>query len=82
MRGFEAHCAQPITLHSYAPRHRSIAVKASPIGTRLGTSVRNKMVGNLTIDGEKQQLVSRQILLHQVLNVQAMIHSRNAQQRQ
>ena len=52
MRSIDAHCAQAITLHSYAPGHRSMAVKESPIGTRLSTSVQSKMIGNLIIDGE------------------------------
>ena len=59
MRSIDARCAQAITLHFYAPRHRSKAVKESPIGARLSTSVQSK-VGNLIIDGEKQQLMSSQ----------------------
>ena len=43
---------RPSPSHSYAPGHRSMAVKESLTGTRLSTSVQSKMVGNLIFDGE------------------------------
>ena len=82
MRGTDAHCAQAITLHFYAQRHRSMVAKARPIGTRLSTSVQSKMVENLIIDEEKQSLMSMSILPRRVLSVQLKIHSRSVQQPQ
>ena len=59
-----------------------MVVMPSPIGTRLSTSVRSKMVESLIIGGEMQSLMSMSILQQMVLNVQLMINSRSVQQPQ
>ena len=78
MRDIDALYAQAVTLHFYAPKHRSMVKMQGPIGTRSSTSLRSKKVESLIIDGERMSVMSMLILPLKVLNVQQQIHTQCA----
>ena len=84
MRHIDALCAQAVTLHFFAPVHRSMVAKAGPIGTSSRASTKSRMEGNQSINGERMSVTSMlmSILQQKVLNVQLSIHSLNVQQQQ